>query len=168
MMYKLLAIFFLLATLYSKPLLLVLTSAIIVYVVWFSGEDVTGATPAKFLEADHELSLALSNLKESLRGYPYDYDIIREKVDEFVSEYMLCFTDVNEARANFERLADLRRDILGHASLLLADRPVPVATFEALSRALWKYLHILIRKWDLEYSYPVPSNTYRSSKELYG
>ena len=158
---------FLFATLYSKPLLLVIASVFIVYLVWFSKPKQTAATIKKFLDTDRELIQTLKNLKISLEKYPFDYEAIEQLVEEFLQEYMLCFDDVNVNRVNFNRVVDLRREILNHASLLSFQKPVPSPTFDSLSNNLWKYVSILIKKWDIEYSYPIPSNSYPSSKELY-
>jgi hypothetical protein len=158
---------FLFATLYSKPLLLVIASLFIVYMVWFSRPNKTAASVKTFLDTDDELIQTLKNLKISLVKYPFDYEDIEELVHEFLQEYMLCFDDVNVNRVNFNRVVDLRREILNHASLLSFQKSVPLPTFSSLSANLWKYVSILIKKWDIEYSYPIPSNSYSSSKELY-
>lgn len=126
----------------------------VAYMYWFSSPVKTPIVIDTFIKSDDELIQALANLESETEHVPYDYTQIAGMVDSFIEIYLDCFCDQEVVKHAFSDLTSTRRDILNHVDRLNVN-PEIIGSFEA---ATWKYIHILIKKYDLDYEYPIPHN----------
>lgn len=123
----------------------------VAYLYWFSSPVKTPIVIDKFIKSDDQLLKALAHLETETKHVPYDYANIVEMIDTFIEIYLDCFCNEDSVKHAFSDLTRTRRDILNYIDRLQVDP----GAFETVT---WKYVNILIKKYDLDYEYPIPCN----------
>jgi hypothetical protein len=147
------------------------TVAYVAYRSWFSKPKQPTKQmldPKQFLAADSQLTTAFVHLKLETAKVPFDYDNIHQRVIDFLQIYLDCFINHVTVKTQFSTLTANRRTILNAITMLEVDNitvsPTVVAAFE---QGTWKYIHALVKKYDLDYEYAVPWNEYVNANDLY-
>lgn len=130
------------------------------YLYWFSTPSKTPVVIDKFIDSDRQLTRAMRDLENDTKAVPYDYEAIVKMMDTFIEIYLDCFCNEKSVKHAFSDLTRTRRDILNYIDRLgVSPKRIEVAT--------WKYVHIIIQKYDLDYEYPVPHNEFMSGQDVY-
>ena len=143
-------IIFVLFKLFGFHLYWILSLLALGYLMW--GKDKVSISPKRtsvkqFMASDKELMTLLAKV---------DSEVVLE-VTAFFKLYLEVFTKGTD---KFDILLDKRREILNLlSSSVITGKEVPDDVIVGLSDCMWKYVKIVITKYDLPYSYPIPHNT---------
>jgi hypothetical protein len=114
-----------------------------------------------FLNADIELVAAIKSLEKETDSTPYEFATIQEKIRDFLHIYIACFVDKNNVKTMFSDLTSMRRDILNLIVRIdIGKITVSQHVVDEFAKCTYKYIGALVKKYDLDYKYPIPHNEY--------
>ena len=169
MIYDVAIFIFLFAALYSifgHKMLVIGACVAIVYTYIQSRkegkEGIDGTTDIeKFLEADLELVAAIKALELETYTTPFEFAYIQKQVRDFLHIYIVCFVDEVAVKTMFGDLTSLRRDLLNLIVRIdLGKLTISQAIVDEFAKCTFKYVAALVKKYDLDYKYPIPHNEY--------
>jgi len=108
----------------------------------------------KFMEADVQLQGVLRDIDKHVE--PILKAKLHTNITEFYDLYLQNFTEGPTEK--FSDLLDKRRSVLNEMSIATSD--LPESLIHELSSCMWKYVKVIITKYDIPYTYPIAHNTY--------
>ena len=81
----------------------------------------------------------------------HECNVVTAGVREFINLYITVFYDGPEL--DFQTMIDKRRQVLNQMISL----ELPVTAF---AECTWKYVLVIVRKYDVPYDYPIPATSY--------
>jgi len=111
----------------------------------------------RFIQADAEMTTLQHEIQYIQDHDKYVYAQITKDIYDFYELYLDAFTN---GISKFDMLVDKRREILNALSTAyISGLEVSDDIITRFSDCTWKYVKILITKYDLPYSYPIAHNT---------
>lgn len=127
----------------------------VIYLTWFRKTDdqikLGSNTVEKFMNADVHLQQLMSSIDYIQHKDKWLHAQLITDISDFYNLYLQTFT---EGTQTFDLLVDKRRAILNELSQEISESVV-----NGFSECLWKYIKVIVTKYDLTYMYPIPHNT---------
>jgi len=142
----------------------ILAMVAVAYLYWSSGgERIKKQTKSsdaivEFMRHDAQLVSLLDQVAFLKKRDQWTWTQLNDNVYRYIGLYLECFT--SEANDSFSKMVDLRREILNMLSYItISGIDVPEKTIVGFGECTWKYVQVIIVKYDLPYTYPVAANT---------
>ena len=141
----------------------ILSMAAVAYLYWsHGGERVKKQTKSsdaivEFMRHDTQLVSLIDQVAFLKKRDKWTWTSLSDDIYRFIGLYLECFT---KSADSFQKMIDLRREILNKLSYItISGIDIPEVTIIGFGECTWKYVQIIIVKYDLPYTYPVAANT---------